>query len=503
MLAPSIALAAQRFGDKPAMVASDGWELSCRALDRLTDEAAVGLARRGVRAGHVVALVLPSTPDYLVAYGAIAKLGAIAAGVNPKLAPPERTALVNDVAVADHALCTAALAAGMQFACPVHEVTVAPRADLLLAELRVPGETPPALPHDPDRDIAIVFTSGTTGLPKGAVFTNRQLAANAEIDRGNGWGEGGPITGNTQFCHVGFMAKVPAQLAAGTSIHVIEPWRASRVLQAAATHRMPAVGGVAPQFAIMLREPDFDRYDLSRVRLLVCGGAPASGALIREARERFHAEWTQRYAMTETGAVGCFTWIDAPEEEMLFTVGRPRPGISLEVRDADDRPLPIGEVGEVCFRTAAVMRGYWRNPEATAHALRGGWLHTGDEGFVDGRCCLHLLGRRGDAYSRGGYVIHPTEIEHVLGWHPKVAQVAVVPRPDDVMGAIGVAVVVPRKQSDPPTLDELRDFGATHLARFKLPEALRVVDAMPSTAMLKVDKRALARVEADRDAATT
>jgi acyl-CoA synthetase (AMP-forming)/AMP-acid ligase II len=497
VLAPAIAHAADRFGDREDMVASDGWVLTCRELDSVTDEAAAGLARRGVRAGQVVALVLPSTPDYLVAYGAVAKLGAIAAGVNPRLAPPERTALVNQVAVADHALVTAPLADGMSIDCPAFEVTVADHVDGLLRGLREPGAAPSPLPGDLDRDVAIVFTSGTTGLPKGAVFTNRQLIANRRIDRGNGWGEGGPITGNTQFCHVGFMAKVPAQLSAGTSIHVVEPWRARSVLTAVSRHRMPAVGGVAPQYALMLRDPDFDSYDLSSVRLLVCGGAPASGALIREARARFRADWTQRYAMTETGAVGCFTWIDAPEEEMLYTVGRPRPGITLEIRDGDDRRVADGEIGQVCLQTDAVMRGYWRNPAATADTLRGGWLHTGDEGYVDERGCLHLLGRQGEAYSRGGYVIHPAEVEHVLGWHDKVSQAAIVPRPDEVMGSIGVAVVVARDPADPPRLDELREFGAAHLARFKLPEALRVVDALPTTAMLKVDKRALARAEAE------
>jgi acyl-CoA synthetase (AMP-forming)/AMP-acid ligase II len=495
MLVEVLAHIARRDGDQPAMVSAGGWVLTRRDLDRLSDEAAVGLARRGVRAGQVVALALPSTPDYLVAYAALAKLGAITAGVNPRLAAPERTRLVNDAAQADHVLATADLATDMSIDAPVIDIAPADAPDALLGSLRVAGEAPPPLPHDPDRVEAIVFTSGTTGLPKGAVFTDRELRANAVLDRGNGWGEGGDITGNTQFCHIGFMAKVGAQLAAGTAIHVVEPWRARDVLAAVSRHRMPAIGGVAPQLALMLREPGFDSFDLSHVRLIVCGGAPASGALIREARDRFGADWTQRYSCTESGGVGCFTWVDAPEDEMLFTVGRPRPGVDVEIRDGDGRRVRDGETGEVCLRSAAVMRGYWRNPEATARALRDGWLHTGDEGFIDERGCLHLLGRQGEAYSRGGYVVHPKEIENVLGWHPKVSQVTVVPRPDEVMGSIGVAVVVPRDTGDAPTLDELRGFAAAHLAKFKLPEALRVVDSLPATAMLKVDRRALAARE--------
>jgi acyl-CoA synthetase (AMP-forming)/AMP-acid ligase II len=491
----AIAHAARAFADRPAMYASTGWHFTFRELDRLTDETAVGLSRRGVREGDVVALALPSTPDYLIAYGALAKLGAITAGVNPKLAPPERTALVRECAQATHVITTHALGSPMQIDANAIEIDIADHPDALFANVRERDAAPPVLPPDPDRVVAIIFTSGTTGLPKGAVFTDQLLHNNAIVDIGNGWGEGGAITGNTQFCHVGFMAKVPAQFMAGTTYHVIEPWRSEVVLETVARYRMPAIGGVAPQIALLLRDPTFDQHDFTHTKLIVSGGAAASGALIREAKARFQADWTQRYALTETGGSGCFTWIDAPEEEMLFTVGRPRPGVETKVADEGGRPLPEGEAGEVCFRSPANMRDYWRNPEATRKTLRDGWLHTNDEGLIDDRGCLRLLGRRGDSYSRGGYVIFPKEAEQVLSWHPKVAQVAVVPRPDAVMGAIGVAVVIPRDAADPPSLHELREFGAQHLAKFKLPEALRVVDALPMTAMLKIDKRALAREE--------
>ena len=224
----------REFRDRPAMYSSTGWHFSFRELDRLTDEAAVGLSRRGVKHGDVVALALPSTPDYVVAYGALAKLGAISAGVNPKLAPPERSTLVNECAQATHVIATEPLAQPMHIDANTIEIAIADHPDALLADLRVRGESPPSLPEDRDRVVAIVFTSGTTGLPKGAVFTEQLLYNNATVDIGNGWGEGGAITGNTQFCHVGFMAKVPAQFMAGTTYHVIEPWRTDVVLDAVA-----------------------------------------------------------------------------------------------------------------------------------------------------------------------------------------------------------------------------------------------------------------------------
>lgn len=496
MWAEVIRASGRRFASRPALVAEEGWSVSFAQLDRLTDEAAVGLARRGVSHGEVVALLVPSSVDYIVLYGALAKLGAITAGVSSRLPAPERTVLVRDVAGADRIVATAALAEHMDTDIDIIEVTLGDDLESVCANLRVRNEAPPLLPPDGDRPVAVVFTSGTTGVPKGAMFTNQILADIAVVDTGNGWGEGGPITSNTQMAHIGVMGKVPAQFVVGTTLHVIDRWSATAVLDAVSRHRMPAVGGVAPQIALMLRHPDFDQYDFSSVKLVVTGGAPAPPDVIEEARQRFEADWTQRYACTEGGGIGTFTWIDAPMEEMLYTVGRPRPGIKVEVRDPDsDRAVPVGTVGEVCFRSPTVMAGYWRNTAATAEVLRGGWLHTGDQGWIDDTGCLRLVGRRGEGFHRGGYVVFPVEAEKVLAWHPKVAGVCVVPRPDDVMGAVGVAVVIPTDPADPPTLEELRAFGQQHIAIHKLPEHLRLTTAFPLTPMSKIDRRALEAAE--------
>ncbi|WP_419924753.1 class I adenylate-forming enzyme family protein [Candidatus Poriferisocius sp.] len=498
MWAATIGASGRRFSDRPALVAEEGWRISFSDFDRLTDEVAVGLSRRGVSHGEVVALLVPSSVDYIVLYGALAKLGAITAGVSSRLPAPERTVLVSEVAGADRAIATAAMADGMALDASTIEVSLADGPGSLCADLRVRDEAPPPLPPDGDRTVAVVFTSGTTGVPKGATFTDQILADIAVVDTGNGWGEGGPITSNTQMSHIGVMGKVPAQFAVGTTLHVIDKWSATSVLQAVSRYRMPAIGGVAPQIALMLRHPDFDQYDFSAVKLVVTGGAPSPPNVIAEARERFGADWTQRYACTEAGGVGTFTWIDAPMEEMLYTVGRPRPGIEVEVRDPDrDGAVPAGTVGEVCFRSPTVMAGYWRNPSATAEALRGGWLHTGDEGWIDDTGSLRLVGRRGEGFHRGGYVVFPVEAEKVLAWHPKVAGVCVVPRPDDVMGAVGVAVVIPADPAEPPTLEELRAFGQQHIAAHKLPEHLRLTTAFPMTPMSKIDRKALEQSELD------
>jgi len=185
------------------------------------------------------------------------------------------------------------------------------------------------------------------------------------------------------------------------------------------------------------------------------------------------------------------TGFDAGEDEAAHTVGRPRPGIDLEIRAHDGGALPRGEPGEVWMRSPAQMTGYWRDPEATARTLVDGWLRTGDAGFIDERGRLSLVGREGEMFIRGGYNVFPAEIEAVVASHPLVADVAVIPRDDPVMGQIGVAVVALRAPATTLSLDDLRSFAARSLAKHKLPEALVVLDEVPRNSMHKVDRRRL------------
>jgi acyl-CoA synthetase (AMP-forming)/AMP-acid ligase II len=470
-LPATVSWAAARFGERPAFVDPDGTELSYAELHRRSDEVAAGLARRGVGPGDVVALTLPSTSTWVVAYLAAAKVGAATAGVNPRLTPVEQAACLDRVKPA---------------------VVLATSDDV--GALAVRDAAPEPIGPDPDRPVAIVFTSGTTGIPKGAWFTDRQLHAVAGYDVGHAVGTADhliPQYGSTQFAHVGFTTKLPWYLRMGTTTHLLDRWRAGDVLDLVERTGIETIGGVAPQVALLLRDPDFDRRDLSKVRLLVMGGAASPPALVEEAKRRFGAAYSIRWSSTESGGVGTGTATDAPDHEALHTVGRPRPGIEIEVRGADDRPLPHGEVGAVWIRSDASMSGYWGNPEATAEALVDGWLRTGDLGSVDATGLLSLAGRQGEMFIRGGYNVFPSEVSGVLASHPGVADVVVIPRPDAVLGEIGVAVVVPADASAPPTLDSLRHHAQDRLAHHKLPEDLVLVDEIPLTAMQKVDRRRL------------
>jgi acyl-CoA synthetase (AMP-forming)/AMP-acid ligase II len=480
--------AARRFGEATAYVAPDGWTLSYRELDRHSDQVAAEFAHRGIGLGDVVALVLPPGPEYLTAYLAAAKVGAITTGVNTRLATAERDAILA-ISTPKIVLATS----GHQPSDPSLAVEEVPRAesidDLLLSLRR--DEMLGPLPDDPDRDVAIIFTSGTTGLPKGARYTNRQLEFITATDVGDRWGGGTRGVSGTSFAHLGFMTKLAGNLRGGGTTFIIEHWRANAALELLARERLTMVAGVPTQLALMLADPDFDTFDLTAVRAIVVGGGPITPATATEARTRFGAALATRYSCTEAG-IGLGTSFDDPEEDAIVSVGRPHAAVDLAVLDEDDRPVPAGEVGQVCLRSPAVMAGYWNDPAATAEAFTAsGHVRTGDLGWVDDRGRLRLVGRSKEMYVRGGYNVYPVEVEAVLSTHPDVAAIAIVPRVDEVMGEIGVAVVVPRDPSHAVTLAVLAEFASDRLGRYKLPEAIQIVDALPLTAAEKIDRRTL------------
>jgi acyl-CoA synthetase (AMP-forming)/AMP-acid ligase II len=492
--------AAARYGDTPVYVTAEGGSLSYAELDALSDAVACGLVDRGVGVGDLIGLLLPSGPAYVVAYTAAAKIGAVTAGVNDKLSPPERRRCL-EIARPRLVLASPGLArtTDVSTSDDVGEIVevdtdVAP-ADTL-SVLRTSGADVPAIAPDPDRAVAVVFTSGTTGEPKGAVFGDRQLDAIGEADGARRWGGGGRGLSSTSFAHLGYMTKLPQTLRGGGTSYLMDRWSAGEALAMVARHRLTTLGGIPTQVALMLAHESFEETDVSSVRIIALGGGPATAALVRETRRRFGVPVVVRYTCTEAG-VGVGTMADDPPEDAEESLGRARTGVELTIRDQADRRLPAGETGQICLRSAAVMACYYGDPKATVAALTtDGAVKTGDLGFVDERGRLHLSGRSKEMYVRGGYNVFPLEVEEVLADHPAVAHVAVAPRTDPVMGEIGVAVVVARAGGEVPDLESLRTHARGRLAAHKLPEAIVLTDELPRTAMEKIDRRALARLVA-------
>jgi acyl-CoA synthetase (AMP-forming)/AMP-acid ligase II len=369
-------------------------------------------------------------------------------------------------------------------------------------------------PSDP---VAVVWTSGTTGLPKGAVFDHASLEAVAvgtDVLSEPGDRRLSPLP----FAHVGSMTRTWDEIAHGvTTVITPTPWRAADAIRILVDERITVAQGVPTQWALVMAHPDLEGADLSSLRIVGTGASRVPSELIAAMRERFGVPVVVRYTSTEA-SLGTGTVPGDPDEVVATTVGRAVPGVRLAVVDGGGAEVAPGEVGRVRLQSAAVMRGYWGGPpagpgaagvvydaEATGAVLADdGWLTTGDFGFVDGSGCLHLVGRANELYIRGGYNVYPAEVEAALGGHPAVAQVAVVGAPDPVLGEIGVAFVVPADGA-PLDGDELlaglQSMARSSLADYKAPDRVFVVDSLPLTSMMKVDKRSLGERAASMPAA--
>jgi acyl-CoA synthetase (AMP-forming)/AMP-acid ligase II len=471
--------AAAIYGDREAYVEPGGRMTFAEWVGRARG-VAVQFAELGVGKGDVVVLWLPSGIDYATCYAAAAMIGAITTGLNPRLGFREIDAVI---ARAEPSLIVADPALGVLPAggCPV----------LLRGSLRWAPPAADAVPettldqHDP---VAILFSSGTTGTPKGAVFDAAGMQAgalaagvmSAPYDR--------RLT-STPFSHAGYMFKLWDQLVWGTTLVIPPvPWSATGMFDILRTERVTVAGAVPTQWAKLLEVDGVCPEALSHLRVGVVATAPASPELVRRVAERIGVPLVVRYAMTECPTI-CGTDPDDPPEVQATTVGRPAPGMAVRVA-ADG----VIEISGPCL-----MRGYWRDPDLTASVLRDGWLRTGDMGMLGEDGNLSIVGRSGDMYIRGGYNVHPVEVERVLAGHPGVKQAAVVGRPAPMIGEIGVACVVANDPATPPSLAELRVYVASELADYKAPDELLVVDELPLTAMLKLDRVALRELIARRD----
>jgi acyl-CoA synthetase (AMP-forming)/AMP-acid ligase II len=436
----------------------------------------------------------------MVCYAAVTRLGGITSGINLRLGEREVHSILErtrpTVTVVDAGASPPLGPAGV----------VVERAQVHAAmDGPPPTARPPLRRTDP---VAVVWTSGTTGLPKGAVFDHAALAAVAEGT------DVLSVTGDRRlsplpFAHVGSMTRTWDEIVhAVTTVISPTPWTAADTIRIIADERITVAQGVPTQWALVLAHPDLDGIDTGSLRVAGTGASRVPPELVAALRERFGVPIIVRYTSTEA-SLGTGTVPGDADEVVATSVGRPVPGVLLVIADDNGRRLPAGEVGRVRLRSAAVMRGYWGGPPtgpgvegvvfdwgATRAVLaEDGWLTTGDFGVLGDDGCLRLVGRANEMYIRGGYNVYPAEVEGALCGHPAVGQVAVVGAPDPVLGEIGVAFVVPAaggERDDELLLAELRREARATLADYKAPDRLVITDALPLTSMMKVDKRALA-----------
>lgn len=473
--------AADAFPEREAVVAGPR-RLTYRELDGLARRLAAALHAAGVRRGQMVGLHLPNCPEFVAAYFAVVRLGATVVPVNPLYKPDELGYILND-----------AEAVGV--------VTAAPLAPLVRAaggrawpveELLAAGgpEAPePAL--DPGDVCACLYTSGTTGRPKGALLTHANLTFDVEaclavlaVEQEERF-----LTAIPLFHAFGgtVCMLLPARL--GACSVMLERFRPESALELIQRERVTIWPGV-PGFyaAILAAVKDPGAFDLRSLRLAVTGGAPMPVEVLRRFEATFGCTVLEGDGPTETSPVAYVNPVHGVRKP--GSVGLPLPGVEVRVVDADDRPLPPGEVGEICVRGPNVMKGYWKRPEETAEVLRGGWLHTGDLGRLDPDGYVFIVDRKKDLILVGGLNVYPREVEEVLHAHPAVAEAAVVGRPDPVRGELVVACVVLRPGAE-ATAGELIGWCRARLASYKCPRRVELRTELPRNATGKVVKEQL------------
>ena len=471
---------AARQPDAPAIIeAATGARTSYSELNALSNRVAQALLDAGLKSGDRVALALPSEPLYLAIYFGASKIGAILLPLNPRLTEPELALLIDD--------------AEPRVAIQSGDLVLPRRPDLREFSARefrtaLPLDAPePAEATGGEEPHVLMYTSGTTGEPKGAVLPHRKTVfntLNSEIYFGLTRADV-VIVPVPLFHSFGLkILSVPA-LFAGATVVLFDRLNAGEIQDRVAEHGGTILGGIPLMYRRMARL-GLNTSKLASLRFAFSAGA----ALDVETIGIFHAAGVplrQGYGQTETSILCC---LDADHAlERAGSVGRPVHHCELRIADASGQQVAPGTPGEILVRGPVRMLGYWRRPDDTAQAGRGGWHHTGDLGVMDERGFVTLVGRLKEMYISGGENVYPAEVERVLGAHPNVAEVAVIGVPDPEWGEVGRAYVVPSAKPFDP--DELLEWSRARLAPHKRPRQISVVDQLPRTASGKVQTHRL------------
>jgi long-chain acyl-CoA synthetase len=486
-LAANLTDTAARFGDRVALKLDDA-ELSYAALDEAAARMAGMLRERGIEAGDRVAVMLPNVPYFAAVYYGALRLGATVVPMNVLLKGREVRFYLDDpgakILFAWHGFAEAA-GQGAQDA----------GVELVLV---TPGEFErQVVAAEPVREVAqragddtavILYTSGTTGTPKGAELTHDNLRRNVDIARGLfSLSEDAVVLGALPLFHsFGQTCGLNACVRAGGMLTLIPRFDPGKALEIIARDRVTVFEGVPTMYSAMLNHPDAGAADTSSLQVCASGGAAMPVEVMRAFEEKFGCIVLEGYGLSETSPVASFNHPD--RERKAGSIGTPIEGVEMKVVDDQDADLPAGEVGEIVIRGHNVMKGYWQRPDATQECMRGGWFHTGDMARVDEDGYFFIVDRKKDLIIRGGYNVYPREVEEVFYEHPAVAEVAVVGVPHDELGE-EVAAAVSLKDGESVDVDELQAYIKEQVAAYKYPRTIWLVDELPKGPTGKILKR--------------
>ncbi len=486
-LAYNLLATAARHPQRPALRLGTA-AITYAEFDDATARVAGLLLERGLEPGDRVGVMLPNVVEFALVYYGVLRAGGVVVPMNVLLKQREVEFYLGD--------------SGASLVFAWHELEAAQRgADAAGAECifvepdsfaSMLARTPPAAAVV-DRlagDTAVVlYTSGTTGKPKGAQLTHSNLAINADVSKQLfSLDANDVILGALPLFHAfGQTCGLNAALSAGASLALLPRFDAGKALAMIARDGVTVFEGVPTMYSALLHHPERERFDVSTLRVCVSGGAALPVELLRGFEHAYGCVILEGYGLSETSPVACF---NHPQlDRKPGSIGTPVEGVEMRLVDSDRQPAARGEAGEIAIRGHNVMKGYWNRPDATAEAIdAAGWFYSGDIGRVDEDGCFFIVDRKKELIIRGGYNVYPREIEEVLYEHEGVREAAVIGIPHDELGEeVGAAVVL--KSGSAITESELREFVKANVAAYKYPRQVWFVDALPKGPTGKILKR--------------
>ena len=493
-LAENLERTAAEHGDKVAMKLDDA-ELTYSQLEGATAQIAGMLKATGVEPGDRIGVMLPNVPYFPIVYYGILRLGAVVVPMNVLLKKREVGFYLTDpgakVLLAWHDFAEAATAGAEEAGAELISVKPGEFEKLV-------GEAEPVteIVEREDGDTAVIlYTSGTTGTPKGAELTHANLARNAEISYELfELAPGAVILGALPLFHsFGQTCGLNTSIKAGGMLTLIPRFDPAKALEIIQRDKVQVFQGVPTMYSAMLNHPDRDDYDVSSLEVCASGGSAMPVEVMKAFEQAFDAKILEGYGLSETSPVASFNHPD--RERKPGSIGTPIEGVEMKVVDDDGNEVEQGEPGEIVIRGHNVMKGYWGKAEATEEAIKDGWFHSGDIATVDSDGYYFIVDRKKDLIIRGGYNVYPREIEEVIYEHPAVREAAVIGVPHDDLGEeVGAAVAL--KDDSDCTEDEIREHCKEQVAAYKYPRKVWFVDELPKGPTGKILKR---EIEAPAD----
>ncbi|MCX5916517.1 MAG: AMP-binding protein [Deltaproteobacteria bacterium] len=513
---------AARHSGRVALIFRDR-RLTWGELHLLVERLTLAFIHLGIRRGDMIAILFPNRPEFIISLLATARLGAIAVPISERLRRKEveyilrQTEAKAAVSVSEFwGFSFSDLFQELRQAIPTlkHVIVSGPKRhaqEMVLEDLlnqewekRYPAHYYrdaylKDFPVEPDDLLEIIFTSGTTGNPKGVMHTHNTrcrsalgTATSIQLQPDDIWLIMVPLSHTTALVNAFY-----ASVIKGSCQVLLETWNVEEAMKEITRNRVTLPVGVPTMPIMMLQRPDFDQYDFSSVRAMVLAGAPLPIEVARQIIQKMGCYVTSAYGMTET-AMSNITRLDDPVEVVCETVGRPQPGMEHKVVDEKRRIVPLGAKGEACARGQNVCIGYFKDPERTAQTIDArGWIHSGDLATMDENGNLRIVGRIKDMIVRGGENISPTEIEDILYTYPQVAQVSVVAIPDERLGEKTCACIIP-KPGGSITQEEVKAFFKDKVAHFKIPDRVELMSEFPTTPSGKIKKNVLREIMAGK-----